>query len=69
MKFREYIRQMDEEELVHFFANFAFFETLCCTVCPFFYDDSCIVDSEHCSPAVKNLLDRDVEDPVFDDFF
>lgn len=56
MTFREYIRQMDEENL-------------CCMFCPFSRDESCIVDSENCPPAVRNLLDRDVEDPVFDDFF
>lgn len=57
MTFREYIRQMDEEEL-------------CCMFCPFSYDDdSCVVDSEHCPLVVRNLLDCDVQDPVFDGFF
>ena len=66
MKFKNYIRQMDDEELAQFFLYADEFDF--CDFCDIAdYDVPC--SDEYCIKAMQNFLEKDVEDPVFDDFF
>ncbi|MBD5533384.1 MAG: hypothetical protein HDQ98_14505, partial [Lachnospiraceae bacterium] len=66
MLFKDYIRQMDDEELAQFFLYLDDFDF--CDFCDIAdYDVPC--SDEYCIKAVQTCLNKDIEDQEFDDFF
>ena len=72
MTFREYIRQMDDAELAAFLVHAE--DLVVCGFCDY-SDDGVFCNAPHtdheqyCIEVMKNFLEKDVENPVFDDFF
>lgn len=72
MKFKDYIRQMDDEELAAFLFHAE--DLVVCGFCGD-SDDGVFCNAPHtdreqyCITAMQNFLEKDIEDQVFDDLF
>lgn len=75
MTFREYIRRMDDQEFAAFLVHVSQNDDIACGFCSFFGVEhlscsACERDREQsCIKAMQELLDHDIEHPVFSDFF